>query len=74
MPEFVDINFIQLEAFIVVTNHQPGLPVDMETTAAHGALATLGMTNTTYRDLLCRATGGGNLSIEGGNSVAKKVT
>ncbi len=54
--------------FIVVTNHQPGLPVDMETTAAHGALATLGMTNTTYRDLRTPPGGGqgGNLSIEGG--------
>ncbi len=48
--------------------------MDMEATADRGALATLGMTNTTYRDLLSSATGGGNISIEGGDSVVDKVT
>ncbi len=35
-------------------------------------LNTFGMTNTIYRDPLCRAKGS-NLSIEGGNSAAAKV-
>ncbi len=54
--------------FIVITNCQLDLPVDLETSAAHSTLFWAKHieynynNNTIYRDRLCRATGH-NLSI-----------
>ncbi len=39
-------------------NRQLDLPVDLEISAAHAELNMFSMSNTIYRDLVCRANGG----------------